>query len=774
MTSLKFVKREFFNPTIMKSLLIHQGLDYDTKQQLKKYHKKRVNGNCVETVYDYAKEYQVGKLGRIYAAANVGLQSFPRDVRNALAQDLYFDVDMVNAHPTILYKICKENGWVCDYLGQYVNHREHVMNHIKEHYGCTDKDVKNLMIRMMFLGHPESWVGETICEKSNNCDLEFVINFKRELLNIARNVWGACPEIVQIVSKKKKVSETQKLSSCLSIKLQNEEHHILMAMDESMKTQGRSFDVFVYDGGLVRKKDGESNLPKEILFKCQQHIKDTTQYDVKLVVKPMDTTLVFEREDANMIECGVIIDDVFAAKTFAKLMGDRMVYTDGCLYVFNDTQGLWTNDEVAIRQCVNNFESELKFHQVDMDSGKDKIYNYSGNERNINNMLKSVPAFCVVDKFFDMYGDTARGKLLFSDGIFDFDTNTFTEGFNPKIVFKDRIARQFPKERKEQFINIVNQVLFKDTFMDDEYVASDYLRLGIARALYGDYRAKKFYFCVGRSNAGKGVLTDALKATFQGFIGTYNAGSLAYNERNGADSAKQLSWVFSIKDKRMVISNEVSMNKPIDGNIIKMLASGGDEFEARRNHQDEIKCINRSTMFGFVNDIPTILPYDDAVGNRVRCIDYKCVFTENDITKDFERKADVSIKDRFKSDVDFQDALVHIMIDAYNEYKTKGHDVPECIREATKEWSGDAGSVEGILMKRYEITRDMNDFVPARELLNYLQKDEKMTMSDKKIGMELTALKLINKLKKVNGKGIQSWFGIRESVDGYLIHDEYN
>lgn len=774
MTSMKFVKNEIFNQNVMKSLLTHSGLTFDTKQQLKKYHKKRYNGNHVDIVYDFSKEYQSAKIGRVYANGAVGLQGFERDVRNALAKNLYFDVDMENAHCTILYKICKQNGWVCERLEDYVNNREKVLQSIVDHYGASRKDAKNLMIRMMFLGYPESWVGETVCENSTE-QMEYVMKFKEELFNIAKNVWGSYSDVVDIVKKKRKVNGIQKLSCCLSLMLQTEEHKILMAIDECLKQQGRSMDVFIFDGGLVRKKDGENELPEKVLRCCEQYVMDKLGYEIKLAVKPLETSLVLDdKDDDNMVEPGVIVDDVYAAKTFARLMGDRMVYTDKALYVFNENQGLWTDDDVAIRQCVNNFEDELKFQQMDLESGKTKLFNYSGNEKNINNMLKNVPPFCVADDFFGKNADTSRGKLLFADGIYDFDTDTFTKGFNPSVVFKYRIDRPFPQQKDDNLVHYVRRVLFEDTFMAEDKKASDYLRKGIARALYGDYISKLFYFCVGRSNAGKGVLTDALKAAFCGFVGTFNAGALAYNEKNGADCAKQLSWVFGVKDKRMVISNEVSMNRPFDGNMVKMLASGGDEFDARKNHKDEVKVINRSTMFCFVNDIPTINPYDDGVANRVRCVEYKCVFTDGEITKDFERKADKDIKDAFKRSADYQDALVHVILDAYKEVKTDGHLVPDSIKEATKEWSGDSGSVEGLLNKKYDITRDANDFVPAREIIEFLTREEKLTMSDKKIGMELMALKLTRYDKKVKGKTLRVWSGIKERVEScYIVDDEY-
>lgn len=771
MSSLKFVKTEVFDPSVMKALLCHSGLTFDTKQQLKKYHKKRYNGNQVDTVYDYSKAYHSSKVGRVYAVGSIGLQGFERDVRNALSRSLYFDVDIENAHSAILLKVCQSKGWVCPMLQNYVEKREEVLSNIMNHYGASRKDAKNLMIRMMFLGHPESWVGETICENSTK-PMEYVTQYKIELNNIAENVWRSYPDIVDIVNKKRKVSTTQKLSSCLSLMLQTEEHKILMAIDESLKAQGRSMDVFIFDGGLVRKLASETQLPTDILRACERFVMDTLGYKIQLAVKPIETSLILSTQDeARLVDPNVVVDDVYAAKTFTRLMGDNIVYTDKALYVFNDSQGLWTDDDVAIRQCVNKFEDELKFEQLDTETGKIRLFNYSGNEKNINNMLKNVPPFCVCEDFFGKYADTSRGKLLYADGIYDYATDTFTKGFNPKIVFKDRIERPYPILRDNEMIQHVHTSLFEDTFMDEDKAASKYLRIGLARAMFGDFNSKLFYFCVGRSNAGKGVLTDALKAAFGGFVGTFNAGALAHNDKNGADCAKQLSWVFGVKDKRMVISNEVSMNRAFDGNLVKMLASGGDEFDARKNHKDEVKVINRSTLFCFVNDIPTINPYDDGVGNRVRCIEYKCVFTDDEITKDFERVADKDIKDKFKHNVDYQNALIHIIEDSYKEFKAEGHKVPECIREATKEWSGDSGSVEGLLSKRYDITRDANDFVPARELIDFLTKEEKLTMSDKKIGMELSALKLEKGGKTTRGKTIKVWYGLKARDDGYYIND---
>jgi hypothetical protein len=775
-TLMKYSKTEVFNPNAMQALLRHDGIDFQTKQLMQKYYKRRENGNRVSTLYDFCKDYASSGVGRLYVAHGLGLQAFPKDVRNALAEGLYWDIDMVNAHPTILVQLCEQMGWSCEGLKHYVHNREQVINDITTHYGCSHADAKNLMIRLLFLGSPEAWVGASVCELSTE-HMPYIEGVKRELDCIATNVYGAYTNVSDVVRRKKKKTQQQKLSSTLSLVLQSEEHKIIMNADLFLSTQGRSMDVLVFDGGLVRRAKDEVEFPEGLLRGCEEFVKEKTGYTIHLVVKPLKTTFEVGYDKDDYVPSHVIVDDVYAAKAFVKLMEGKIVYTDNALYVFDDTTGLWTCEKHDVRRCIHKFDDELKFRQLD-EAGKEKVFNYSGKESHMNNMLQNVPTFCVCDDFFYKNMDTSRGKWLFSNGIYDLDTEVFTEGFDPLIVFKDRIDRPFPTHRKEEFVSLVKRILFEDTFMSDEIETSDCLRVAIARALYGDYRAKQFYFCVGKSNAGKGVLADALKSAFGGYVGTFNAKALAYNDNSSADAAKQLSWVFGIKDKRMAISNEVSMSKAFDGNMLKMLASGGDEFDARKNHKDEVKAINRSTLFCFVNDIPTINPLDDGGINRVRCMEFNCVFKdamEVDGEKEFERAADKEIKDKFANNLDYQDALVWVMIDAYRLFKQNGHNIPDRVKNATKEWTGDVGSVSGLLDMKYEVTRNDQDAVPARDIINFLTKEKQLKMSETKIGRELAGLKLVKKDMKLKGKTMRVWCGLKERADFYgscMVRDD--
>jgi len=119
---MKLVKSEVYDVDAMAELLIHDGVPSDVKRLLRAYKKMKVNGNEVQVVYEYGKGLD---SGRIYTQRGLGLQTFPSDVRAALAQKYYWDVDMVNSQPVILLAKCKEYGWLCPALEEYVQNRSH-------------------------------------------------------------------------------------------------------------------------------------------------------------------------------------------------------------------------------------------------------------------------------------------------------------------------------------------------------------------------------------------------------------------------------------------------------------------------------------------------------------------------------------------------------------------------------------------------------------------------------------------------------------------------
>jgi hypothetical protein len=113
----------------------------------------------------------------------------------------------------------------------------------------------------------------------------------------------------------------KKLSSCLSLVLQSEEHKILMAIDSFLISNGRMMDAFIFGGGLVRRLKDEDEFPEVLLRECEKSVGQNVGYTISLAVKPLHTSFEIVAKGIDYVPSSVIVDDVYAAKAFVKTDG---------------------------------------------------------------------------------------------------------------------------------------------------------------------------------------------------------------------------------------------------------------------------------------------------------------------------------------------------------------------------------------------------------------------------------------------------------------------
>jgi len=194
-----------------------------------------------------------------------------------LGQRFYVDVDIVNAQPTLLQQYAEQRGWVCDKLRTYNQNREEYLEAIQD-LGMERWEAKQRIIKIVFGGGAEGLTPF------------FVNEFQPEIRRLMENVFNENQIKYPTFAKRG-------VRSLTALVLQTEERKCLMALDLSLARQGRSLDVLIHDGGLVRKKDGERLLPDEILRRAERDIAEATGYVVRLEQKELKTTL--ERPDED-------------------------------------------------------------------------------------------------------------------------------------------------------------------------------------------------------------------------------------------------------------------------------------------------------------------------------------------------------------------------------------------------------------------------------------------------------------------------------------------
>lgn len=268
-------KLEQFDVDFARDLRANPDVPKEDRALLRRYLKEAVNGNHRKVQYKLGKTMRtlnVG-LGRLTAVEGIGLQGLEHNLRAALAQRYYWDIDVVNALPTLLIQLCERNGWMCPALKRYVETREEVLAEAMAFLTIPRWEAKQRIISLYTGGSAEGLPPFVVRELAP------------EARQLMKNLWNANVDDLKWLKK-----EPNHMGRGVAYVYQTEERKVLLAMDAAFARRGRSLDVYIHDGGLVRKKEGEIELPSKLLHEVEADILSETGYAVRLVVKPMETT----------------------------------------------------------------------------------------------------------------------------------------------------------------------------------------------------------------------------------------------------------------------------------------------------------------------------------------------------------------------------------------------------------------------------------------------------------------------------------------------------
>jgi phage/plasmid-associated DNA primase len=327
------------------------------------------------------------------------------------------------------------------------------------------------------------------------------------------------------------------------------------------------------------------------------------------------------------------------------------------------------------------------------------------------------------DEWLERTENTSLGYLLFKNGIYNMKTGKFILGFNPKIVFHNRIPWDFPEYDSKKIKN-AHKISFGKLFENPKVMI-----IALARALAGDITIKKFYFCPGKPNAGKSKLVNMLSTAFGNYIGHFNAESLAYSSGiDSKDEGAKMRWSLLVRFSRILLSNEINMNKKMDGNAIKKHSSGGDKIIARTHHKEETHFTPHYTIFCLLNDIPKIEPMDEGIETRTEYLEFPYVFVDKEELnqKQYFKEKDMDIDNKIK-EKSFIEGFIHIILDGYKDYLKNG--MPEFDKEVKQKWTSEnKQNVEiiDVIKERYDITNDKNDTVSISELKKFKENNKEI------------------------------------------------
>jgi phage/plasmid-associated DNA primase len=762
------------NPKIsgLEKRLFHEHFDQESLLKLLSHPhvKENIDPNLIPMLIHYLHESEGGVkdviyrrtdhgLGRLYGQSS--MQSFPRRIRHTVSRNKYWDIDIRNCQPHLLSQLCRKLGIQCSLLDRYVSKRESILVQTMAQYSVSKDDAKELYIRAVYGGTFKAWAQE-LCVEGD--PLDFVTKFQLEMERIRDFYWIKFEQYHKLVKDK-----DHPKGSLLAIVLNIEEDKILSEMVKfEEKKYNRSVDVLVFDGCQIQK-DVSNPLTTKELEDCAEWIEKKTGFKITLIEKPMNE-YYNDLDICKPLLHVICKNESDAAIELRKLHGqDLFKYCENTLYVYDKQSGLWNCTEKAIHQQL------LGQYAVEMGHWLETINSWS----KLYSMLQTLSGDAT---FLQRVHQSSLGKVLFRNGFYNFNTKTFSSEFDPSIFFPFRIERDYNPIRNTNHIEYVNLTLFVLPFSSKS--TGTFIKQSLARAIAGCIRDKRIYFNIGPPNAGKGVLTDAMSESFGPYVGTFNGGVLQCQADK--DSSLRNKEFYENRWCRALFSNEMPMNKPIDGIFLKVISSGGDKITGRKLFDNNSKFISHSTTFVNGNDRPKIVPADEATTFRLITTRFANTFElQPEITtyydqqasdepfdvdrylKDYRQKeeieslqvmsgnddgnaskkliADPDIKEKVQQEW-FQDALFHIIADAYT--KSKSQPPPE-VSDFTKCWNSEDSFVDNLLLD-FEVTQSREDEVTNKEIVAWCDSNG-FKISAIKIGLEMSKVKGIEKVTKSKG-----------------------
>ena len=183
-------------------------------------------------------------FGRYWTAEKLGIQNMSRKIRHTICKDSMFDIDMKNAHPTLLSWYCHKHGINCAALDAYIKHRDSMLQDLMKNRGITRDEAKKILLAIMN-GKQENLQPD---------DPRWFIDYYTGMRSIINAVVQLNPEMYEHAQKTKHTNYNLEGSTINHI-LCRLENKALMAAFDYLNGKGIEVASLVFDGLMIYKNN---------------------------------------------------------------------------------------------------------------------------------------------------------------------------------------------------------------------------------------------------------------------------------------------------------------------------------------------------------------------------------------------------------------------------------------------------------------------------------------------------------------------------------------
>jgi P4 family phage/plasmid primase-like protien len=349
------------------------------------------------------------------------------------------------------------------------------------------------------------------------------------------------------------------------------------------------------------------------------------------------------------------------------------------------------------------------------------------NDKN-NVMREAMELF--YDKDFVKNMDTNKFLLCFNNGVIDFATKTFRDGYPQDYISKSTGINYIEYNPENQEMNKIGNEI--TSFMEKLFPIPElnkYMWEHLASCLVGTNDNQTFNIYHGSGSNGKSILTDLMSHSLGEYKGTVPI-TLVTEKRNSIGGTS--SEIIQLKGIRYAVMQEPSKDTKINEGIMKEL-TGGDPVQGRALYCESEIFEPQFKLVVCTNSLFDITSNDDGTWRRIR----KCDFLSKFIDEGEEHTDDtkfVFLKDKTLKNKLPELAPVFMSMLVKKAFETSGI-VKDCptVMDASNKYRKGQDNIAAFVSERITRTDNPNDVLGKVGIIE----DLKLWFSQENLGKKI-------------------------------------
>ena len=294
----KILEKLLCNPDLLTSWTDENGAEHDDKKQLIGILQK-LDGYKLSVKYNFSSNSK--DFGRVYPEGSLSLGACQRNIRGTLTHGTYIDIDIVNAHPSMILHFLKKFEFPHSTYSKYINDRGSYLSKIMKTYSCSRYDAKKFFIVSGYGGSYNSWFNGLEIDKPAQSHESLFNLFQNEARLLAMKFVNSNNERYQKWIKKR-TKKYNKDFGFLAVTLQDYERQILEVMNTFLTNEGlikNNNAILCHDGIMIKRK----SITTDTLKNMEKQIFKEMGFKLSCVNKPLEHYLD-KLEDIKIIDEG--------------------------------------------------------------------------------------------------------------------------------------------------------------------------------------------------------------------------------------------------------------------------------------------------------------------------------------------------------------------------------------------------------------------------------------------------------------------------------------